>query len=256
VSLGLILVIILVIFLLGGFSGRFGGYGYGFGHGGVSVIGLILIVIVILMLLGRVWLDGRVNFLGFSRLQRSDAEKGTITEMKKALGHWQAKARAMNFASAFVWLMSAGVLALAALPAREQIPRSAEAANAASAKSEIKRERDDAGQRRRIRVVLSSPYATHADAIQEPPKVVDKLAVSALPDLRDVAARAEARSSYPSKVAPLAPRSRPLVGGRDDRRQAKARAPTLKRADAGLEPVSADKSNRRSYRMVTLDERP
>ena len=29
-SLGLILVIILVIFLLGGFSGRFGGYGYCF----------------------------------------------------------------------------------------------------------------------------------------------------------------------------------------------------------------------------------
>ena len=29
-SLGLILIIILVIFLLGGFSGRFGGYGYGF----------------------------------------------------------------------------------------------------------------------------------------------------------------------------------------------------------------------------------
>jgi len=28
-SLGLILVVILVIFLLGGFSGRFGGYGYG-----------------------------------------------------------------------------------------------------------------------------------------------------------------------------------------------------------------------------------
>jgi len=34
-SLGLILVILLVIFLFGGFSGRFGGYGYGFGHGGV-----------------------------------------------------------------------------------------------------------------------------------------------------------------------------------------------------------------------------
>jgi len=33
-SLGLILVINLIIFLLGGFSGRFGGYGYGFGHGG------------------------------------------------------------------------------------------------------------------------------------------------------------------------------------------------------------------------------
>jgi hypothetical protein len=52
-SIGLILVIILVIFLLGGFSGRLGGYGYGFGHGGVGVIGIILIVLVILMLTGR-----------------------------------------------------------------------------------------------------------------------------------------------------------------------------------------------------------
>jgi hypothetical protein len=53
-SLGLIIVILLVIFLLGGFSGRFGGYGYGFGHGGVGVIGTILIIVVILMLLGRI----------------------------------------------------------------------------------------------------------------------------------------------------------------------------------------------------------
>jgi hypothetical protein len=162
----------------------------------------------------------------------------------------------MNFASAFVWLMSAGVLALAALPAREQIPRRAEAANVASAKSEIKRGRDDAGQRRHIRVVLPSPYATHAEAIQERPKPVDTMVVSALPDPRDVPARAEARSSYPSKVAPFAPRSRPLVGGRDDKRQAKARAPTVKRIDAGLEPSRADSSNRVSYRMVAMDERP
>jgi hypothetical protein len=35
--LGLILIIILVIFLVGGFSGRFGGYGYGYGHGGIGV---------------------------------------------------------------------------------------------------------------------------------------------------------------------------------------------------------------------------
>jgi hypothetical protein len=34
--LGLILVIILIIALLGGFSGRFGSYGYG--HGGISAI--------------------------------------------------------------------------------------------------------------------------------------------------------------------------------------------------------------------------
>ena len=52
-SLGTILFIILVIFLLGGFSGRFGGYGYGFGHSGVGVIGVILIIVVVLMLLGR-----------------------------------------------------------------------------------------------------------------------------------------------------------------------------------------------------------
>ena len=53
-SLGTILVIVLIIFLLGGFSGRFGGYGYGFGHGGVGIIGLILIVVVILLVLGRI----------------------------------------------------------------------------------------------------------------------------------------------------------------------------------------------------------
>ena len=41
-SLGLIVIIILVIFLLGGFGGRFGGYGYGFGHSGIGVIGVIL----------------------------------------------------------------------------------------------------------------------------------------------------------------------------------------------------------------------
>jgi hypothetical protein len=52
-SLGLILVIILVIFLLGGFSGRFGGYGYGYGHGGIGLIGIILIILVVLLLTGR-----------------------------------------------------------------------------------------------------------------------------------------------------------------------------------------------------------
>ena len=46
-SLGTILVIVLIIFLLGGFSGRFGGYGYGYGHRGIGVLG------VVLMLTGR-----------------------------------------------------------------------------------------------------------------------------------------------------------------------------------------------------------
>jgi hypothetical protein len=44
---------VLVIFLVGGFSGRFGGYGYGYGHGGIGVIGIILIVLVVLLLMGR-----------------------------------------------------------------------------------------------------------------------------------------------------------------------------------------------------------
>ena len=52
-SVGLILVIIFVRFLFGGFSGRFGGYGYGYGHRGIGVIGIILIVLVLLALTGR-----------------------------------------------------------------------------------------------------------------------------------------------------------------------------------------------------------
>jgi Na+/melibiose symporter-like transporter len=53
-SIGLILIIILVIFLLGGFSGRFGGYGYGYGHSGIGVIGVVVIILVVLLLMGRI----------------------------------------------------------------------------------------------------------------------------------------------------------------------------------------------------------
>jgi hypothetical protein len=53
-SIGLILIVLLVIFLAGGFSGRFGGYGYGYGHRGIGVIGVVLIVLVVLVLLGRI----------------------------------------------------------------------------------------------------------------------------------------------------------------------------------------------------------
>ena len=52
-SIGLIPIIILVIFLLGGFSGRFGGYGYGYGHGGIGAIGIIIIVLLVLVFMGR-----------------------------------------------------------------------------------------------------------------------------------------------------------------------------------------------------------
>ena len=52
-SLGTILIIIVIIFLLGGFSGRFRGYGYGLGHSGMGLGGVILVVLLVLILLGK-----------------------------------------------------------------------------------------------------------------------------------------------------------------------------------------------------------
>jgi len=52
-SLGLILAVLLIIALLGGFSGFAGGYGYGYGHRGVGVLGTILIIVIVLILMGR-----------------------------------------------------------------------------------------------------------------------------------------------------------------------------------------------------------
>ena len=52
-SLGTILIILVIIYLLGGWSGRIGGYGYGMGHSGMGLGGMILIVLVILLLLGK-----------------------------------------------------------------------------------------------------------------------------------------------------------------------------------------------------------
>lgn len=51
-SLGLILIILLLIILAGGYSGRLRGYGYGLGHSGMGLFGVILVVVAILT-----WLD-------------------------------------------------------------------------------------------------------------------------------------------------------------------------------------------------------
>jgi len=52
--IGLILVILLVVFLLGGFSGRFGGYGYGYGNTGIGIGGILLVILVLLVLTHRI----------------------------------------------------------------------------------------------------------------------------------------------------------------------------------------------------------
>jgi hypothetical protein len=53
-SLGTILLIILIVALLGGFSGLGGGPFYGTGYYGGGGLGLVLVIVVILMVLGRI----------------------------------------------------------------------------------------------------------------------------------------------------------------------------------------------------------
>ena len=51
-SPGLVLVIIIVLFMLGGFSGRFGGYGYGYGNRGMGVIAALLAILLVIIFAG------------------------------------------------------------------------------------------------------------------------------------------------------------------------------------------------------------
>jgi hypothetical protein len=53
VSIGTIILIILVIALLGGFSGVGGGPFYGTGYYGGGGLGLVVVILLILLLLGR-----------------------------------------------------------------------------------------------------------------------------------------------------------------------------------------------------------
>ena len=62
-SLGTIILIILVIALLGGFSGIGGGPFYGTGYYGGGGLGLVIVILLILLLLGRT-LSCRQQFIG------------------------------------------------------------------------------------------------------------------------------------------------------------------------------------------------
>jgi hypothetical protein len=53
-GLGTILIIILVLALLGGFSGLGGGPFYGTGYYGGGGLGLVLLIVIILVVLGRI----------------------------------------------------------------------------------------------------------------------------------------------------------------------------------------------------------
>ena len=53
-SIGTIILIILVIALLGGFSGIGGGPFYGTGYYGGGGLGLVLVIVLILVVLGRI----------------------------------------------------------------------------------------------------------------------------------------------------------------------------------------------------------
>jgi hypothetical protein len=53
-SLGTILLIILVIALLGGFSGVGGGPFYGTGYYGGGGLGLVLVIVLILVVVGKI----------------------------------------------------------------------------------------------------------------------------------------------------------------------------------------------------------
>jgi hypothetical protein len=52
-SLGTILLVILIIALLGGFSGLGGGPFYGTGYYGGGGLGLVLVIVLILVVLGK-----------------------------------------------------------------------------------------------------------------------------------------------------------------------------------------------------------
>jgi len=53
-SIGLILIILLIIALVGGFSGLGGGPFYGTGYYGGGGLGLVLVIVIVLVLMGKI----------------------------------------------------------------------------------------------------------------------------------------------------------------------------------------------------------
>jgi hypothetical protein len=53
-SVGLVILIVVVLLLFGGFSGLGGRPFYGTGYAGGGVLGLVVVIVLVLLLLGRI----------------------------------------------------------------------------------------------------------------------------------------------------------------------------------------------------------
>jgi hypothetical protein len=154
----------------------------------------------------------------------------------------------MNILSAGVLLLSAGALALTALPSPDIGPGLVAGAAAAASppvkQEEAAQQPGEGGPLRPVRVVLASPYGPHTERARELPKreekAVDTTVVSALPEREAAPAFANDPSNHPAKFT-SAPRSQRPAEARERSRYEKAKPSTLARIDGGqsvpLRPV-------------------
>src|SRR5262245_25393797 len=168
----------------------------------------------------------------------------------------------MNFVSVSVLLLSAGVLALAALPqpdAGAGLIVGAAAANPPVRQEEAGQAAGEGGQWRRVRVVLASPYGPHTERARELPKpeqkAVDPTVVSALPERQDTPAFAKAPTNDPARLTSAAPRSQRFANQERPRHE-KARPSTLARTNTVPEQPRVGRGAQTSYRIAAIDERP
>ena len=82
-SIGTIILIILIIALLGGFSGVGGGPFYGTGYYGGGGLGLVIVILLILLLLGKLYLQTVI-----ARLDRATQYAVTSIVTREVAVYW------------------------------------------------------------------------------------------------------------------------------------------------------------------------
>jgi hypothetical protein len=165
----------------------------------------------------------------------------------------------MNIVAAGALLLSAGALALTALPQPDIHPGLIVTGAAAANQPAKQEEGGEGGQWRQVRVVLASPYGPHTERAREVPKraekAVDTMVVSALPE-PDEPAFANDPSNHPAKIISAAPRSQRSAKPTERAPYVKGKSSTLARIDAVSEQASAARGGQASYRIAAIDERP